>query len=198
MRDEGLIGDQETERWNAYPLLLSSRSDFSGTAEYFVEYVRQQLQARFGEDLYRKGLRIYTTLDLDMQQAAERALEGQLTAIEAGGPRYGKFPHQTYAQYLERREDIADAPAVSPYLQGLVLTLEAKTGYIRALVGGRDFDDSKFNRVTSRAASRARSSSPSCTRRHSRQGIRCPRSSWTTHCPWISRASPRGRRRTTT
>ena len=147
MRDEGLIGDQETERWRAFPLLLSSRSDFSGTAEYFVEYVRQQMQARFGEDLYRKGLRIYTTLDLDMQQAAERSLEGQLTAIEAGGPRYGKFPHRTYAQYLERREDIADAPVVSPYLQGLVLTLEAKTGYIRAWVGGRDFEDSKFNRV---------------------------------------------------
>jgi penicillin-binding protein 1A len=127
MRDEGLIGDPETERWRAFPLLLSSRSDFSGTAEYFVEYVRQQMQARFGEDLYRKGLRIYTTLDLDMQQSAERSLEGQLTAIEAGGPRYGKFPHRTYAQYLERREDVADAPVVSPYLQGLVLTLEAKT-----------------------------------------------------------------------
>ena len=147
MRDEGLIGDQETERWRAFPLLLSSRSDFSGTAEYFVEYVRQQMQARFGEDLYRKGLRIYTTLDLDMQQAAERSLEGQLSAIEAGGPRYGKFPHRTYAQYLERRDDIADAPVVSPYLQGLVLTLETKTGYIRAWVGGRDFEDSKFNRV---------------------------------------------------
>ena len=147
MRDEGLISDEEAERWRAFPLLLSSRSDFSGTAEYFVEYVRQQLQARFGEDLYRKGLRIYTTLDLDMQQAAERSLEGQLSAIEAGGPRYGKYSHRTYAQYLERRDDASDAPVVSPYLQGLVLTLEAKTGYIRAWVGGRDFDDSKFNRV---------------------------------------------------
>ncbi len=147
MRDEGLINDEETERWRAFPLLLSSRSDFSGVAEYFVEYVRQQMQARFGEDLYRKGLRIYTTLDLDMQLAAERSLEAQLTAIETGGPRYGKFPHRTYAQYLERRDDNTDAPAVSPYLQGLVLTLEAKTGYIRAWVGGRDFEDSKFNRV---------------------------------------------------
>jgi penicillin-binding protein 1A len=148
MRDEGLINEDQAERWRAYPLVLSSRSDFSGVADYFVEFVRQQLQARFGEDLYRKGLRIYTTLDLDMQLAAERALEAQLTAIEAGGARYGKFPHKTYADYLERRDDNADAPTVSPYLQGLVLTLEAKTGYIRALVGGRDFDDSKFNRVS--------------------------------------------------
>ena len=38
--------------------------------------------------------------------------------------------------------------STTPYLQGLVVTLEAKTGYIRAMVGGRDFDDSKFNRAT--------------------------------------------------
>ncbi len=148
MRDQGLLTPEEAERWRAFPLLLSSRSDFTGVAEYFVEYVRQQMQARFGEDLYRDGLRIYTSLDLDMQLSAERALEAQLTAIEAGGSRYGKFPHKSYAQYLETRDDNAEPPSQSPYLQGLMVTLEARTGYIRALVGGRDFDDSKFNRVT--------------------------------------------------
>ena len=79
----------DTERWKAYPLLLSSHSDFSGVAEYFVEYVRQQLDARFGADLYKSGYRIYTTLDLDIQQAAERALEARLEAIESGAD--GKF-----------------------------------------------------------------------------------------------------------
>ncbi len=148
MRDEGLIGDQETERWRAFPLLLSSRSDFSGIAEYFVEYVRQQMQARFGEDLYRKGLRIYTTLDLDMQQAAERSLEGQLSCHR------GRRHRATASSPIAPTPSISSvatttptAPVVSPYLQGLVLTLEAKTGYIRAWVGGRDFEDSKFNRV---------------------------------------------------
>ncbi len=149
LRDEGLLADAEVEQWRAYPLLLSSRSDYSGVADYFVEYVRQALQARFGDDLYTAGLRIYTTLDLDMQLAAERALEAQLTAIEQGGARYGKFPHRTYAQYLESRGDNDEGGAtVSPYLQGLAVTLEARTGYIRAMVGGRDFDDSKFNRAT--------------------------------------------------
>ena len=148
MRDEGLLARDEAERWRAFPLLLSSRSDFTGVADYFVEYVRQQMQARFGDQLYRDGLRIYTSLDLDMQLAGERALEGQLSAIEAGGPRYGKFPHKTYAQYLETRDDNTEPPSQSPYLQGLLVTLDAKTGYIRAMVGGRDFEDSKFNRVT--------------------------------------------------
>ena len=148
LRDNGLLSAEDTERWKAYPLLLSSRSDFSAVAEYFIEYVRQQLDARFGPDLYRSGYRIYTTLDLDAQQAAERALEARLEAIESGAD--GKFTYQTYRQYQESRADNPDdnSKVTTPYLQGLVVTLEAKTGYIRAMVGGRDFADSKFNRAT--------------------------------------------------
>jgi penicillin-binding protein 1A len=148
LRDNGLLEPEATERWKAYPLLLSSRSDFSGVAEYFTEYVRQQLDARFGPELYRSGYRIYTTLDLDVQQAAERALEARLEAIESGAD--GKFGHPTYRDFQDAR---AEAPedgekASTPYLQGLVVTLEAKTGSIRAMIGGRDFGDSKFNRAT--------------------------------------------------
>jgi len=148
LRDNSLLSAEDTERWKAYPLLLSSRSDFSGVAEYFVEYVRRQLDARFGRGLYRAGYRIYTTLDLDIQQAAERALEARLEAIESGAD--GKFPHQTYRQYMDTRPETADAGdrTPTPYLQGLVVTLDAKTGNIRAMVGGRDFEDSKFNRAT--------------------------------------------------
>lgn len=147
MRQLGLLTEHEAERWKAYPLVLSSRSDFSSVAQYFVEYIRQQLDARFGHDLYREGLRIYTTLDLDMQDAAERALENQLSSIESGA--FGDYAHPSYSDYLEAKAEESVAPAeASPYLQGLVLTLEAKTGYIRAMVGGRDFEDSKFNRVT--------------------------------------------------
>src|SRR5918997_313743 len=148
LRDSRLLSTEEAERWKAYPLLLSSHSDYSGVAEYFVEYVRQQLEARFGRELYTSGYRIYTTLDLDIQQAAERALEARLEAIESGAD--GKFPHDTYRQYLDSKADNADDNSrnTTPYLQGLVVTLEAKTGHIRAMVGGRDFEDSKFNRAT--------------------------------------------------
>jgi penicillin-binding protein 1A len=148
LRDNGLLGPAETERWKSYPLLLSSRSDYSGTAEYFVEFVRQQLDARFGSDLYRSGYRIYTTLDLDTQQAAERALESRLEAIESGAD--GKFDHPTYQEYQNSKADEGDDPdrRTTPYLQGLAVTIEAKTGQIRAMIGGRDFGDSKFNRAT--------------------------------------------------
>src|SRR5690349_21645980 len=65
LRDNDLLSSEDAERWKAYPLLLSSRSDYTGIADYFVEYVRQQLEARFGQELYTSGYRIYTTLDLD-------------------------------------------------------------------------------------------------------------------------------------
>lgn len=146
LRDNGQLTRDELERWKGYPLRLSSRSDYSGHAEYFVEYLRQQLEARFGTDLYRRGLRIYTTLDLDMQLAAERALETQLQAIEGG--KYGKFPHRSYAEVQDQRADDAGEGSRTPYLQGLLVTMDARTGQVRALVGGRDFTDSKFNRAT--------------------------------------------------
>ncbi|NOT08070.1 MAG: PBP1A family penicillin-binding protein [Gemmatimonadales bacterium] len=148
MEDWGKISTESAEAWKAYPVALSSRSDFSGVAEYFVEYVRQILRARFGADLYRGGLRIYTTLDLDMQLAAERALEAQLQAIEDGT--LGPYRHRTFRQYLEQRTEATDADTdpFSPYLQGLMVSIEAKTGAIRAMVGGRDYEDNKYNRVT--------------------------------------------------
>ncbi len=146
MRDEGYLTSRQAEKWKAYPVLLSSRSDFSEVAPYFVEYVRQMLDAQFGSRLYREGLRIYTTLDLDMQQSAERALNAQLDAIEGG--QYGKFSHETYREYIEKKEGNGTGPGTSPYLQGMAIILDARTGQIRAMVGGRDFDDSKFNRAT--------------------------------------------------
>src|SRR5687768_2031093 len=99
LRDNGKLSAAETERWKAFPLQLSSRSDYTGVAEYFVEYVRQLLQARFGPDLYRLGYRVYTTLDLDMQLSAERSLEAQLRAVEA----MPQFRHGTYQEYLEEK-----------------------------------------------------------------------------------------------
>ncbi|HET9515299.1 MAG TPA: PBP1A family penicillin-binding protein [Gemmatimonadales bacterium] len=153
MRENRRLSGESAEAWKAYPLQLSSSSDFTGHADYFVEYVRQQLDARFGADLYRAGLRIYTTVDLDMQLAAERAVESQLEAIESGKPPYSGYRQLTYREYMQRRSNAddereAEGPARSPYLQAALVAMEARTCYVRALVGGRDFEDSKFNRAT--------------------------------------------------
>jgi penicillin-binding protein 1A len=149
MREQGYVSRDEAEEAKSAPLGLSARQDYGDVAPYFVEWLRQTLDARFGRDLYEKGLRVYTTLDIDMQQAAERALEAQLENIEGGA--FGPFPHRSYARYLAARaERDPDAPrsATTPYLQGALIAMDVQTGEIRAMVGGRDFEDSKFNRAT--------------------------------------------------
>jgi penicillin-binding protein 1A len=149
MREQGYVSRHEAEEAKSAPLGLSARQDYGDVAPYFVEWLRQTLDARFGRDLYEKGLRVFTTLDIDMQQAAERALEAQLEIIEGGA--FGRFPHRSYAQYLAARsERDPDAPrsGTTPYLQGALIAMDVQTGEIRAMVGGRDFEDSKFNRAT--------------------------------------------------
>src|SRR5215813_9035822 len=75
-------------------------------------------------------------------------MERQIRAVEAG--KYGSFPHASYERYIARASDDDDqtnASPNSPYLQGAFIAMDPRTGSVRALVGGRDFDDSKFNRA---------------------------------------------------
>jgi penicillin-binding protein 1A len=112
-----------------------------GLAPYFVEEVRRQLEDTLGERLYEETLRITTTLDLDLQRAAEEELSRQLRAAEAGA--LGRFRGPRY--------DPATPPADNgtPYLQGAVVALDVRTGDVTAWVGGRDFHHSRFDRVKS-------------------------------------------------
>jgi penicillin-binding protein 1A len=144
MRQNGKISDADASRAKAYPLQLANKAATGETAPYFVEWVRQQLDAQFGKQLYEQGLKVYTTLDLDMQGAAERAVLNQARAIEGG--RFGPYQHETYEHYIAHREG-DEGSGTSPYLQGAFLALDPRTGAVRAMVGGRDFEDSKFNRA---------------------------------------------------
>jgi penicillin-binding protein 1A len=147
MRKDGLVSDADASLAKAYPLELAGRTESGDVAPYFIEWIRQQLDARFGQRLYQQGLNIYTTLDPDLQGAAERALETQLQAIEAG--KYGPYRHPTFEQYLaQANEGQARGDDNSPYLQGAFVAMDPRTGAVLAMVGGRDFDDSKFNRAT--------------------------------------------------
>ncbi len=148
MRENAAISDADASLAKAYPLQLARKSEAGDVAPYFVEWVRQQLENQFGQRLYEQGLKVFTTLDVDLQSAAERALENQLRAIEAG--KYGTYSHTTFESYLARASERAGEAAAgnSPYLQGSFIAMDPRSGAVRALVGGRDFDDSKFNRAT--------------------------------------------------
>jgi 1A family penicillin-binding protein len=107
---------------------------------YFKEHVRLELVERFGwERVYQGGLRVYTTMDSRLQQAAEEAVEESLTVIEK---RRG-FPYESRAGH----GPVADGETPT-YLQAAVVSMDPTTGQVRALVGGRDFKDSRFNRAT--------------------------------------------------
>jgi penicillin-binding protein 1A len=148
MHREGAISEADASVARAYPMRLARRRGGNGeTAPYFVEWVRRQLEEKFGKALYEQGLKVFTTLDLDLQGSAERSLDRQLRAVESG--QYGAYPHRTYEQFLARAGSVDQSDATqSPYLQGAFVALDPRSGYVRALVGGRDFDDSKFDRAT--------------------------------------------------
>jgi penicillin-binding protein 1A len=150
LRDAGYIDAATANEAQAYPLRMATRIQSGESAPYFVDWIRQKLDEKFGRQLYEQGLKVYTTLDLDLQSAAERSLEKQIRSVEAG--HYGPFPHPTYERYIVRvTGDPEQTNETSPYLQGAFVAMDPRTGAIRALVGGRDFDDSKFDRAVQAA-----------------------------------------------
>ncbi len=125
------------------PLGVTSVRYSNDRAPYFVEMVRQHLEERYGSNaVYEAGLKVYTTLDADLQQIAERALEKQLTSLEAD-----LKLKQTRANFVPPTSDSARAVQRTPYLQGALVALDPHNGAIRALIGGRDFNESNFNRA---------------------------------------------------
>jgi membrane peptidoglycan carboxypeptidase len=103
--------------------------------------VRRELEERVGSHFYTAGLRVYTTLDLATQQAAEEELRQQLDRIESG--HFGSYRHDSYGD----ARGISGESGETTYLQGAVVIMDAATGGVRALVGGRDWNDSKFDRA---------------------------------------------------
>jgi penicillin-binding protein 1B len=99
-------------------------------APYFIDYLAEQLNTLYRpEDLSSLGLSVYTTLDTQVQGAAEKALAKGLTRLENSNAA------------LQR-----EAPEEK--LQGAVIVMQPKTGHILALVGGRNYSVSQFNRIT--------------------------------------------------
>jgi penicillin-binding protein 1A len=145
MEEQKRITPQEAEAARQAPLGVvakrRARKAEAPFAAYFVEEVRRQLEDILGPDLYDDKLRIHTTLDRTAQSAAEEELERQLAAIEGG--KLGRFSGPRYAAVTPPGEE------ETPYLQGAVVVLEAKTGDVLAWVGGRDFNQSRFDRVKS-------------------------------------------------
>src|SRR6184192_2409543 len=111
-------------------------------ANYAMDAVQRALSLILTQDqMDDGGLSIYTTLDPSVQNAAQDALETQLSKIE----RQSNFRHSTKAEY--KPPENGEGDAAMPYLEGAVVVIDNASGGIRALVGGRDYAQSKFNRA---------------------------------------------------
>ncbi len=133
MRDQGLVSADVYRRESSAALVPSERAESSATAAtisggdsglYFQEEIRRQLFALFGADrVLRAGLRVYSTYDPELQRQAESSVATRLAEIAKSRP-------------------------TARDLQGSLVAMDAATGDVRALVGGRDFKASSFNRAT--------------------------------------------------
>jgi penicillin-binding protein 1A len=137
-----------------HPIELTPRVEEQGSGRYFSEMVRRYLENKYGVDaLYGSGLQVHTTLDLAAQQQAEAIIAENLTSLQ-GWFESNHDSTDTLATVLDTVEIEAedgskhwDTVRVYKQLQIAFVALDNATGDIVAMVGGRDFDKSKFNRV---------------------------------------------------
>lgn len=155
MREEGFITADQADQAMALPLEVDiSRPELEQEWDYFSEYVRQYLVSRYGwSAVYEQGLQVYTTLDPDMQAAAGLAVDSVMALRDpVWDPATDTFledPERLrYSSSWQYWQAHSDSTSGSPdYIQCALVAVDPRSGYIRALVGGRDFTDSEFNRA---------------------------------------------------
>ncbi|GBR76698.1 murain transglycosylase super family [Candidatus Termititenax persephonae] len=125
-----LITEEEYYQAVETPIFLAPRRTLRYKHPYFTSYVVKQLETMYGKDvIYNDGLRIYTTLDIDLQKKAEDTVEYYM--MEANRPHWIKG------------HEVSSLNAT----QAALLCVDPKTGYIKAWVGGRDFLEREFDHI---------------------------------------------------
>jgi len=128
MKDTGVISEAVFNIAKEVPLNIAKQNKPSVKAPYFIEFIKFFLENTIGSSrLYKGGLTVITTLDFKLQKAAELAVEKGLSALE----------HRMKQQFIK-----------NPDPQCALVSLDGVSGGILAMVGGRDFSKSSFNRAT--------------------------------------------------
>jgi penicillin-binding protein 1B len=133
MLEKGLITKAEYDEAKAQKIVTPSVKARASSAPFFIDFVKRQLADLYPpEVLQTEGLRIFTTVDMAMQLAAERAVEMDLATIEKDNARLLPPDH-------------------AGMLEACLVAVQPSTGYLRALVGGREYARSQFDRCTQAA-----------------------------------------------
>jgi len=170
MKNQFYITEAEQKQAHDLPVIPENLVKRSRQAHYFIEEIRKDLGPKYGEEyLAKSGLTIQSTLDLKMQQAAEQVLEEHLEAYDliygtATLKEYNEDLHKNWKKEKRRilkstettkeeKEELleelgeVEISTTPPNIQGAIVAIDVHTGAIRAMVGGRDFFKSQFNRA---------------------------------------------------
>jgi len=139
MVETGAITQDQAAAAKAEPIHLIPSAVDAGEAPYFVDLVRDQLSQRLGNDAYNdQGLRIYTSLDPQLQQAATEAVTEGMQHVDD----VVRKQHERAVRY-EERHHLKVKPLVLP--QVALVALDPHTGQVLALVGGKNYEYSQLN-----------------------------------------------------
>jgi penicillin-binding protein 1A len=138
----GVITQAEADAGKAEPIEVRPKWRRTADQSYAMLAIQRDLEViLMKEDIELGGLDITTTIDLRLQRKGEEALDKKLREVE----RLSGYPHQTRTAWNNLP---AEKRAKPEYLQGAAVIIENRTGAVLAVVGGRDADESEFNRVT--------------------------------------------------
>lgn len=139
MRDQNYITELQYRQALGHPLRVVPDDGYSVRAPYVLEWVRQWLAERYGlTAVNTAGFEVTTTIDPDLQRAANEAVTRGLARVES-------LPGYRWPRYGARGAAVRTGR--TPYLQGSLVAIDPASGDVLALVGGRDFRDSEFNRM---------------------------------------------------
>lgn len=122
MKQEGRLTDKQYQAAVSSPIRVTTLQHGVTDAPYFLDYILSQIDD--SSDSAQTGLRLFTTLDLEMQRMAEEAVSAGLSRLE------------TKHRFLKKTAD---------HLQGALVAIDPRSGAILAMVGGRDYRTSQFN-----------------------------------------------------
>jgi penicillin-binding protein 1B len=142
MVETGAVTKEQAERAKAEPLHLTEASVDASEAPYFVDLVHEQLLQKLGErDFNREGLRIYTSLDPDLQRAATNAVDATMHVVD----------EQVDKLHKKKHKGVEVNPTETwVYPQVALVALNPHTGQVLALVGGRNYGASQLDHAVSK------------------------------------------------
>lgn len=144
MVKEGYITEAESEHARKTPIVIQSRKKInSDQSAYFLEHVRILLEEKYGEErLYKQGLKIYTTMNAQMQRGAYEGLVNGLKAVDKRQGYRGPVQYLTeekVEEFCKKVEENIDSAAlkIGSTYQGVVTGINSATGEIMVHVGER-------------------------------------------------------------